>query len=116
MKNNKPTIKIYYDSRIGDITFFHELLLGIEEEGIPYEIKGMDGESSMVYSFKAAEESRLDVGLGIGHDGYVTLHHVKLKRDRPLFRINANIQHTSLRLLGSNAARLVKGVPFKDMD
>ncbi|WP_432666514.1 glycerol dehydratase reactivase beta/small subunit family protein [Wukongibacter baidiensis] len=116
MKENKPTIKIYYSSNIKDIRYFSNLLWGIEEEGIPYELEMMDGDSDIDLSYKAAQDSRLDVGLGISYEGFVSLHYVKLNKDRPLFKINTKLEGTKLRALGSNTARLVKGMPLKNLE
>lgn len=116
MNENRPTIKIYYSSIIKNFRDFSDLLLGIEEEGIPYEMKASDEESVVELGYKAAQDSRLDVGLGISHGGFVVLHYVKLNRDKPLFKININLEGKKLRALGSNAARLVKGMPFKNLE
>ncbi|WP_432403197.1 glycerol dehydratase reactivase beta/small subunit family protein [Wukongibacter sp. M2B1] len=116
MKENKPTIKIYYSSDIKELRDFSNLFWGIEEEGIPYEIEMQDGDSAIDLSYKAAQDSRLDVGLGISFEGFVALHYVKLNKDRPLLQINTRLENAKLRLLGSNAARLVKGMPFKDIE
>lgn len=116
MKENKHTIKIYYSSNIKDVNYFSNLLWGIEEEGIPYELEMADGDSDIDLGYKAAQGSRLDVGIGISHEGFVSLHYVKLDKDRPLFKINTKLEKSKLRALGSNAARLVKGIPFKNLE
>lgn len=113
MSENKHTIKIYYSSKINDISQIYDLLWGIEEEGIPYEIKSIDNESAISSSYKAAQDSRLDVGLGISDDGGAVLHYLKLKENSPLFHIDFKNRKEQLRALGANAARLVKGSPFK---
>lgn len=113
MIENRPTINIYYSSSIKDESIFDQLLWGIEEEGIPYQRERKNEKSSIKLGYKAAEDSRLGVGIGVGCDGSVVLHYVKLKEDNPLFNIDINADKDQLRLLGANAARLVKGIPFK---
>ncbi len=114
MNKNRPTIKLYYSSKINDINYLSDLFWGIEEEGIPYDIESIDEESAITSSYKAANDSRLDVGIGIDSNGLVVLHYVKLKSDKPLFEVNISKERDKLRALGANAARLVKGMPFKE--
>ncbi len=112
----KPTINIYYDDNFVDTSMFLELLWGIEEEGIPYSLHSQNNETSIELGYRGAEESRLDVGIGIGKDKKIILHYTKLEKERPLFTIDISSDKYVLRALGSNAARLVKGIPFKEMN
>lgn len=116
MMESKPTIMIYYSSKINEFSPFSDLKWGIEEEGIPFEIKNIEEESAIVLGYEAAKNSRLDVGIGIGSDRSVVLHYVKLKEDSPLFEVNIKSSDICLRALGSNAARLVKRMPFKRLE
>lgn len=112
-KYDKPAINVYYSSEIKDISVFDELLFGIEEEGIPYEVRGQGEGNSLELSYKAAQESRLAVGIGIHLCGKITLTFNKLKKAEPLFDSNLGCGESSLRNLGANAGRLVKGIAFK---
>jgi hypothetical protein len=112
-KYEKPSIYIYYSSEIKDISIFNNLLFGIEEEGIPYEIKGQKEYDSLELSYKAAQDSRLAVGIGIHKSGKITMTFNKLKKGEPLFVTNLASGENILRNLGSNAGRLVKGIAFK---
>lgn len=89
---------------------------GIEEEGIPYELVRIPNESIKTASFRAADSSRLSVGIALG-ESEAALHYSKLRKDAPLFWLKDDTFNAHLlRNLGSNAARLVKGVAFKPME
>ncbi|MCC5910638.1 MAG: glycerol dehydratase reactivase beta/small subunit family protein [Clostridiaceae bacterium] len=111
--HNKTSIFICISSRIQETSIFNEVLWGIEEEGVPYSIGTLDKEKAIELSYDAAMTSPLEVGVGFGEDGYVTLHSSKLKQDKPLLRFNFKEEPHKMRALGVNAARLVKGIPFK---
>ncbi|SFF09729.1 glycerol dehydratase reactivase beta/small subunit family protein [Trichococcus pasteurii] len=116
MKNNKyekPSICIFCSSEIKDISNFSDLFFGIEEEGIPYEIKRKKESDASELSYRAAQESRLAVGIGIHKSGEIALTFNKLKKDEPLFSAHFNSGENILRNLGANAGRLVKGISFK---
>jgi hypothetical protein len=115
MKNNKPVIKIYYSSEIKDISKINPILWGIEEEGVPYNIEYADETDGVCLAYMAAKASALNTGLGIGADGTVVLHYDKLDENHPLFRSNILHNKLHLKIIGENAARLVKGLPFKDL-
>ncbi len=110
----KREINVFYDDDKDYGPVLTEICLGIEEEGIPYktvELSGTKGIENL--SFKAAESSRLGVGIGVGSE--IALHYIKLKEDDPLFKIALTEDKEKLRSVGSNAARLVKGMPFKEV-
>lgn len=112
-KYEKPSIYIYYSSEINNISAFNDLLFGIEEEGIPYEIKEIKDCDSLELSYKAAQDSRLAVGIGIHVSGKITLTFNKLKEGENLFVATLDSDKNILRNLGANAGRLVKGIAFK---
>jgi Tol biopolymer transport system component len=62
---------------------------------------------------EAARLSTLEVGVGLDQQGCVVMHHRKLRNFQPLFRVNLAIRPEAARLIGMNAARLVKVLPFK---
>jgi hypothetical protein len=90
------------------------ILWGLEEEGIPAEPRDVAGGSAKTLAKEAAGGSPLNVGIGInGTEGEVVLHHRDLPGDAPLFSFGAmDLNPTILRILGMNAARLVKGEPL----
>ncbi|MCR2044079.1 glycerol dehydratase reactivase beta/small subunit family protein [Anaerosalibacter massiliensis] len=110
---DRPTINIYYSSQIKDKSSYNQLLWGIEEEGLPYNIESKPLENSIELGYSAAEDSKLNVGIGIGKDGNIIVHYQKLNKEEPLFSLNIKDEHHNLRKLGANAARLIKGIAFK---
>lgn len=111
---NKPSIKVFYDSdRLSQIDFI-DVLLGIEEEGIPYDVNAAHCSDVLQLAHDASMESRLGVGVGISKEG-VVLQYEKLDKAAPLFKIKL-YQVDLYRSIGANAARLVKKLPFKKLD
>ena len=110
----KPSIKLFYDSTALSVADFNDVLLGIEEEGIPYDVKPKEMSDVLELAAQASNSSRVGVGIGISKEGIV-LQFEKLDKATPLFRIK--IYQTDLyRKIGTNAARLVKKMPFKSME
>jgi hypothetical protein len=92
---------------------FQPLLWGLEEEGVPYEVRDAGVGSSTALAKQAADSSPLNVGICVGGRGEVILHHQDLPEDAPLFKVTHR-QGRPFRLLhlGINAARLVKRQPL----
>ncbi|NLY45116.1 MAG: glycerol dehydratase [Tissierella sp.] len=111
----KPTIKVYYQENRVSKKEFCFLLYGMEEEGIPYEIHPVNEQNVLDISHSAAKDSKLGVGFGI-NSMEVVLHYEKLDRLSPIFRVDLQSNQQLLRALGANAARLVKRMPFKNMN
>lgn len=112
--NSKPCIKVFYDCDNLSTTSFFNVLLGIEEEGIPYEVEPVHCSDVLELAHDASINSRLGVGVGISKEG-VVLQYEKLDIAAPLFKIKF-YQTDLFRKIGSNAARLVKKMPFKSLD
>jgi len=107
-----PAVRIFITPLVSR-EFINYILWGLEEEGIPAELKEMEAESSAVLLAKlAADSSSLNVGIGIDK-AEVVLHHRDLLQENPLFSLGAEeLNRTNLRCLGANAARLFKGNPL----
>lgn len=107
-----PAVRIFMAPPVSR-EFINYILWGLEEEGIPAELKEMEGESSAVLLAKlAADSASLNVGIGIDK-AKVVLHHRDLLQENPLFSLGAEeLNRTNLRCLGANAARLFKGNPL----
>lgn len=86
----------------------NDIFAGLEEEGVPF--FHIEGTGCDVWELgrHAATLSPLDVGIGVGKDGGSAICHIKLARGSPYLFEPANG-----RTAGQNAARLVKGMPFK---
>ncbi len=112
--SEKPSIYIYHSPE-KQLNEFKQILFGMEEEGLPYKVLGRGGNKALDLAHPASLDSPLGVGIGIGQLGDVALHFVKLNKDEPLFEVNLNQGPVILRALGANAARLVKGIPFKEL-
>lgn len=111
--NSRPCIVVVTDKP--DINILKQLLAGIEEEGIPYEVDAVNGDELLKITHKAAVYSRMGVGVGINQNR-VLLHFSKLKIDKPILDVNLNENIKDIaRNIGNNAARLYKIMPFKNM-
>lgn len=106
--NRHPAIWIF-KARSVLTDSFQPVLWGMEEEGIPFEIREVSNGPIIDLAKQAADGSPLNVGIGIGGSGKVILHHHDLPTETPLFSLTTKPwQPVSLRRLGINAARLVK--------
>ena len=112
LEMTKPTVHVLC-SPDAPSAAFKELLYGLEEEGLPGENDPKAG-GALPLAWEAAQASRL--GVGVGMDGQsIVLHFNKLDREQPLYRIPARSLGLA-RVLGANAARLVKKLPLKPLD
>lgn len=114
VEQERPTIKIYLSANSGRDATLRELLFGVEEESIPFELVETDSGDALSLAWEASKTSRLEVGLGLDRDNLV-LHYSKLEKGQPLFRISARAPEEQVRSIGANAARLVKKLPFKPL-
>lgn len=90
------------------------MLLGIEEEQIPYQLVSSSdstGATVVERAYDAAVASRLSVGVAYDQQ-QIVVHYKNLAPEAPLFTEPITTA-TETRIIGANAARLVKGVPFK---
>lgn len=98
--------------------FLKEILAGIEEEGIPYNVKNINFNESTILRevYTAAQESRMGIAIGV-IENRIVLHFNKLKEEKPLIDIKINLyEKEKARIVGCNAARLYKIMPFKDIE
>lgn len=88
--------------------------LGLEEEGIPCAVKHVEGNSAHELAAEAAKASSLGVGVGLVEKSKeAALHHRDLPNEKKLIEIKEEIYDPdSLRRLGANSARFVKGTPL----
>lgn len=87
---------------------------GIEEEGVSWAVQPGYDDDSVAVAHGAAMDSKLKIGVGVTPDARVIVHHKQLPSDDPLFDI-AEPTTEDARRLGSNAARLAKRMPLKQV-
>lgn len=110
---NSPCIYLWYTTATL-LNRWLPVLHGIEEEGIPVKTSRRANYELNANASEAARLSALGVGIACD-ETTVVLQQKNLDQNHPLFRIT-NSETTSykeLKVLGHNAARLVKGLPFK---
>ena len=113
-KSQKPSIFVKVAPSLDGSEIFNNVLYGIEEEGIPY-TTAIAQDSKLAtknLSYEACNQSNLGVGVGIADDG-ISVHYEKLKQEETLFCIDLKSNMKKIRNIGSNAARIVKRMPFK---
>ncbi|MEN3751877.1 glycerol dehydratase reactivase beta/small subunit family protein [Mangrovibacter yixingensis] len=94
-------------------THWQEVLWGIEEEGIPWVWYPAPDENLLAeFAWQAASQSPLRVGIGCDPQ-QLLVHYQHLDAATPLFRLLTTDSPAEARRTGHNAARLVKGLPFK---
>lgn len=112
-KHSTPAIVI---SSIDDsIAAWKDVLLGIEEEGIPFVIQTQTDRDVIHGAWQAARQSPLLVGIACDNTTLV-VHYKNLPASAPLFTLTYRQNSLDRRSAGNNAARLVKGVPFRDLN
>jgi hypothetical protein len=107
--DEQVAILVYVQEGIPE-TMIRDILLGIEEEGIPYRVSAFQETSANRLGHRASLDSRLDVGIGLSVEGGCSLHHAKIDQDHPVLKLS--IRNSDLRNIGTNSARLVKGIPM----
>lgn len=92
-----------------------EVLAGIEEEGVPASAEPVadPGAAAADLAARAALQSPLQVGVGVGASGDVCVCHAKLAQ--PVSALPAGSPNAAARTMGHNAARIVAGLPLKTL-
>ena len=113
MRVDIPSIKVSYTKN--NLEFVKEVIYGIEEEGIPYEITEEEFSDVIKKAYEESFNSSLSFGIAL-NDEKAAFHFSKLEEEKPLFLVNIkSMDKKDLRAYGSNAARLIKGIPFKEV-
>ncbi len=112
LKQTIPSIKLYVSSRLADQSAVDYILYGAEEEGIPVDVEKQQEDDVLKLAHKASVDSTLGTGIGVSASK-AAVHFGKLPIHRPVFEISLSEGETVLRLVGSNAARLVKRLPLR---
>ena len=94
-----------------------EVLYGIEEEQVPFELwaQSLISEDLASIAHAAAARSIFNIGICCSND-VIIIHHCKLLKTKPLFYLSGDqCNSKNARYIGNNAARMVKGAPFFDI-
>lgn len=113
IRYERPAIRVLRSESVS-ASQFAQVLLGVEEESIPYSVDSRPNQDGIELAFEACQSSRLGIGIGAAPEG-VFLHFEKLPEGSPLFQIPMDAPEESQRALGANAARLTKKLPFKTL-
>jgi hypothetical protein len=111
MEHCRPEINVCYSKE--NIKLIKYIKAGIEEEGLfahCYEV--LEG-NSIKLAYEASKSSLLGVGISVIKQEAV-LHIYDLKEDQPIYIINVD-NNEKLKILGTNAARYVKRIAFKEL-
>jgi hypothetical protein len=114
---DRPAIHVSLASE-ADESLYKWIAVGAEEEGIPCRLESADetGDETDVATLAhaAAQNSRLDVGIGLS-SGQVVVHERHMPAERPVIVGEVEEDHASqvCRSAGANAARLVIGTPLR---
>jgi hypothetical protein len=111
--SNKPGIMLYACIHDGYEPKIREIQAGLEEEGVPYVVGIREETDATQLAWQGAKDSQLGVGVGLSNSS-LCVHYQKLPANQPLFVADACDSRGQWRLFGYNAARLVKGIPFKN--
>lgn len=109
MKSKSPVIVVFV-TKEGEC-FLKQVLAGIEEEGVPYEVEREQYGTSSELATGAAFQSLLETGIGIDEE-FASITICKLPRNKALQSYRC-LDNDKLRLVGNNAARIIKGIPLK---
>ncbi|WP_243159246.1 glycerol dehydratase reactivase beta/small subunit family protein [Clostridium sp. cel8] len=110
----RPSIFVCVDSP--DKYILREVLAGIEEEGIPYDIKEVElSEDTFLHKiYTESQNSRMNIAVGV-MDNRLVIHYGKLPEEEPfIFETINSYDKEKARKIGCNAARLYKVMPFKN--
>lgn len=95
------------------LPLWEEVWLGIEEEGIPVLPRRAPSQDVIACAWQSAEQSPLLVGIACDRQRLV-VHYKNLPASAPLFVLTSLQDTQQKRHTGNNAARLVKGIPFRE--
>jgi len=110
-------VVIYVEKRSENMMQAREVIYGLEEEGLPHTIisDGFHDDNTNGLAQQAANKSVFDVGICCS-DNAIVLHQGNLPKENPVIQISKNQANLNkARLLGINAARLIKRMPFEEI-
>jgi hypothetical protein len=107
---NRPEVLVYHHPAAAARACLRQVGAGLEEEGIPFRVGEAEGGTAAL-AYAAAQASPLSVGVGVGAAGDLCVHQAKLPPGSPAL----SGPRETARAMGHNAARLVTGLPFKEV-
>ena len=111
----RPAVLVYRDRR-SPSAVLREVCAGVEEDGVPTEVADapdeLDAADATALAHRAAQVSRLEVGIGLDASGAVTVHHGKLPAGSPPLVTGFDAGPPEWRRAGRSGARIVKGLPL----
>jgi hypothetical protein len=106
--NRKPNIIVLCSDEVKK-SEIEEILWGIEEEGLNFFLKFVPDTQVIKENYTS---NSLEIGIGIRSDRTIKLNSRKYDKDF-IFMHRLDEDKNTLRNLGNNSARLVKGLPLK---
>ncbi len=106
--NSRPHIIVLCSDKIKKLEI-EEILWGIEEEGLHFFLKFVPDTQVIKANYTS---NSLEIGIGIKSDKTIKLTSRKYDKDF-IFMHRLDENKNTLRNLGKNSARLVKGLPLK---
>ena len=103
VEQERPTVKIFFHEGPRSAALLRQ---------IGFAVADSSEDEACGLAWNAARASQMEVGIGIDA-GTVALHYAKLDRDRPLLKTAAASDSEEIRVIGTNAGRLVKKLPLK---
>jgi hypothetical protein len=110
-------VVIHVMENVCDQNIAREILLGLEEEQVPYRLEAVKYklDTAIATAHRASRKSIFGVGISIAPDMAV-LHYRRLSIDKPLLILPIKAGDLKpYRTLGLNAARFIKGRPFDEI-
>ena len=86
----------------------------IEEESVSWIVQSGSNDDAVAMAYEAAVASSLGIGVSVTPDSRIVIHDERLQVDDPVFD-NSETTPEQAERLGSNAARLAKGIPLKSI-
>ncbi len=112
-QSNRPSVYIGLQKKYESNHLFDNICYGLEEEGIPFDYYFSEANVNQL-ALDAAQKSRLGVGIALGDESQIVIQHKKMNVNNPFFKKKID-KYFQAKIMGSNAARLVKGIPIKEI-
>lgn len=112
----KPYINITFHKIKHNKEIVSHILAGIEEESVLWKAEeAQEDKDAIALAYSSADESTLGVGVAVDSKSSAAVHLKRLSPQEPLFYLPFEKGNKEQwRILGSHAARVVKGLPFKE--